>query len=160
AEHREPVGQQLGERRAHARRVEELAHRGRLTTGEDQRVERAELGGSAHLHRLDAQRVEHLTMLAKRPPEGENAHPHLAASRSSSSQPRSASLTSSVSISSPRIASPSPRDTLATMVASAWCVVASTMAFAIVGGSALLKIPLPTNTACAPSCITSAASAG
>ena len=28
------------------------------------------------------------------------------------------------------------------------------------GGSALLKMPLPTNTACAPSCITSAASAG
>ena len=52
------------------------------------------------------------------------------------------------------------RDTLATIVASAKCVVASTMALAMVGGSALLKMPLPTNTACAPSCITSAASAG
>ena len=44
--------------------------------------------------------------------------------------------------------------------ASAKCVVASTIALAIVGGSPLLKMPLPTNTACAPSCITSAASAG
>ena len=50
--------------------------------------------------------------------------------------------------------------TLATICASSWWVVASTMARALRAGSSLLKIPEPTNTASAPSCITSAASAG
>ena len=62
--------------------------------------------------------------------------------------------------SSPRIASPRPRDTLATCSASEKCAVASTMADAIRAGSDDLKIPEPTNTASAPSCITNAASAG
>ena len=46
------------------------------------------------------------------------------------------------------------------ILASAKCVVAWTMALAIRAGSSLLKMPEPTNTPSAPSCITSAASAG
>ena len=76
AEHREAVGQQLGERRAHRRRVEQLAHRGGLAAGEDQRVERAELRGCAHLDRVDAERVEHLTMLAERSLQRQHADLH------------------------------------------------------------------------------------
>ena len=47
------------------------------------------------------------------------------------------------------------------MIFGSWkCVVAWTMALAIRAGSSLLKMPEPTNTPSAPSCITSAASAG
>ena len=46
------------------------------------------------------------------------------------------------------------------MCASRKCVVASTMALARGAGSSLLKIPEPTNTDSAPSCMASAASAG
>ncbi len=51
-------------------------------------------------------------------------------------------------------------ETLATWSGSRKCAVASTMADAIRAGSDDLKIPDPTNTASAPNCITSAASAG
>ena len=46
------------------------------------------------------------------------------------------------------------------MSASLKCVVACTTALARAAGSADLKMPEPTNTASAPSCIMSAASAG
>ena len=55
---------------------------------------------------------------------------------------------------------PRPRLTLARMSASRKLVVASTMALARRAGSSLLKMPEPTNTASAPSCMTRAASAG
>ena len=43
----------------------------------------SELLGRAHVDRLDAERVEHLTMLAERPLQGQHAHLHdLEASRS------------------------------------------------------------------------------
>ena len=63
--------------------------------------------------------LERLSVLAERALQRENPDLHLAASASwRGHQPRSASFTSSVPISSPRIASPRPRETLATMSAS------------------------------------------
>ena len=56
--------------------------------------------------------------------------------------------------------SPSPRDTLAMTSGSSWNVVAFTIAAARAAGSPDLKIPDPTNTPSAPSCIIIAASAG
>src|SRR5262249_52342132 len=60
----------------------------------------------------------------------------------------------------PTIGSPSPCDTRARISGSSKCVVASTIAFARRSGSPDLKIPDPTNTPSAPSCMQSAASAG
>src|SRR5213080_3748882 len=60
----------------------------------------------------------------------------------------------------PTIASPRPRETLATTSASSNIVVASTIARARFAGSPDLKMPLPTKTPSAPSCIIIAASAG
>src|SRR5204863_63669 len=67
---------------------------------------------------VGAEDGECFSVLAKRALEREDPDLHLAASASRGHQPRSASFTSSVSISSPRIASPKPRETLATMSAS------------------------------------------
>src|SRR3984957_8174062 len=58
------------------------------------------------------------------------------------------------------IASPKPRDTLARTSGSSKQVVAFTIAAARCAGSPDLKIPEPTNTPSAPSCIIIAASAG
>ena len=60
----------------------------------------------------------------------------------------------------PGIAPPSPRDTRAITSGSRKCVVAWTMAAARRAGSSDLKMPEPTKTPSAPSCIRSAASAG
>ncbi len=76
AEHGKSVGEQRRERLADLGGVEQLAHRGGFAARQDQRVERAELGGVSHFHRFDAQRVEHLTMLAKRPLQCQNANFH------------------------------------------------------------------------------------
>ena len=80
-----------------------------------------ELLGRAHLDRVDAERVEHLSDARGTRPAARGRRPSWPGGLRdhAAHQPRSASLTSSVSISSPRIASPSPRDTLATMSASA-----------------------------------------
>src|SRR5581483_1835233 len=63
-------------------------------------------------------------------------------------QPRVASCCSSGSeaLLMPRIASPSPLLTSATVLGSSQCVVASTMAFARAAGFVLLKMPEPTKT--------------
>ena len=60
----------------------------------------------------------------------------------------------------PRIASPSASEHSATIAGSLKCVVARTIALARVSGSEDLKMPEPTKTASAPSCITRDASAG
>ena len=52
------------------------------------------------------------------------------------------------------IAAPRPRDAAATRAGVCQCVVASTIARARAGGSSDLKMPEPTNTPSAPSCIT------
>ena len=60
----------------------------------------------------------------------------------------------------PTIGSPRPEETSARTFGSSKCVVASTIAFARVSGSPDLKMPEPTNTPSAPSCMQSEASAG
>src|SRR5690349_24734859 len=60
----------------------------------------------------------------------------------------------------PTMASPSPRDTLAITSGSSWKVTALTIAAARWAGLPDLKMPEPTNTPSAPSCIIIAASAG
>ena len=60
----------------------------------------------------------------------------------------------------PTIGSPSPRETLAITSGSSWKVVACTIAAARSAGSPDLKMPEPTKTPSAPSCIIIAASAG
>ena len=77
-------------------------------------------------------------------------------------QPRvsSRSFGSSVAVEMPTIGSPRPAETRASTSASMKCVVASTIARARFPGSPDLKIPEPTNTPSAPSCMQSAASAG
>ena len=60
----------------------------------------------------------------------------------------------------PTIASPSPRDTSAMTAGSLKAAVALTIAAARAAGLPDLKMPEPTNTPSAPSCIIIAASAG
>ena len=60
----------------------------------------------------------------------------------------------------PTMASPRPREASATAAGSAYRAVAFTMAAARRAGSPDLKMPEPTKTPSAPSCIISAASAG
>src|SRR5262249_40912486 len=60
----------------------------------------------------------------------------------------------------PTMASPRPRDTLASTSGSSWNVVALTIAAARGAGLPDLKMPEPTKTPSAPSCIIMAASAG
>ena len=73
---------------------------------------------------------------------------------------RSARSSGSVATLMPTIGSPSPRETLAITSGSSWKVVAWTIAAARCAGSPDLKMPEPTNTPSAPSCIIIAASAG
>jgi hypothetical protein len=77
-------------------------------------------------------------------------------------QPRCASSCSPASERdcSESIAPPRPSEALATRAGSAKCVVASTIARARICGSSGLKIPEPTKTPSAPSCIINEASAG
>src|SRR4051794_24059697 len=134
------VAQPLRQRRAQLRRVEQLVDRGRLTAGHEDRVDAGEMFRSADERDVGAERLQRLRVLAERALQREDTDFHgraltaPAALRSPSPsarpmawgprvhrprhQPRSASFTSSLSISAPRIASPRPRDTLATMSAS------------------------------------------
>src|SRR5918995_7090650 len=67
---------------------------------------------------------------------------------------------SSEAVEMPTIGSPSPAETSASTFGSLKWVVASTIAFARVSGFPDLKMPEPTKTPSAPSCMQSAASAG
>src|SRR4051794_26253765 len=127
-------------------------HRGRLAAGDDQAIEVLEIGRRAHLPGLGPERAQELRMGVEVALE----------SKDSDYQPRPASSSpgSSLRDSSDCIAGPSPSDALATRAGSSKCVVASTIARARRSGSSLLKIPEPTKTDSAPSCITSDASAG
>ena len=94
-------------------------------------------------------------MLAERPLQGEDAD------RLPATRLQQALLAERVEISMPTIASPRPGDTSAS---DARVVEVGGRlddgARALAAGSALLKMPEPTNTPSAPSCIISAASAG
>src|SRR6266508_3668601 len=136
----------------------ELADHGGLAAGEHQPVDPVEVGEAADLDDVGADRGQRPQVLADvalvgqdTDDRGDGHHAY---------QPRSASRSPSGMAAMPTIGSPSPRDTLATISGSSWKVVASTIALARLAGSPDLKMPDPTNTPSAPSCIIIAASAG
>src|SRR5205823_11765260 len=150
-------GDALAQRFQDAELDRELAHRRGLAAGDDQRVDGVEFVGAAYRtgqHVALGQRGQVFPDVALK---GEHTDDHQARH-----QPRDArrSLSGSVATLMPTIASPSPRDTLAIISGSSWNVVALTIAAARLAGSPDLKMPEPTNTPSAPSCIIIAASAG
>src|SRR3954454_4029497 len=163
------VAQRLGEALA----GDAERHRGRLPARDHEPVEALEVAGHAYLADLGAEPAQHAGVRLEVALEGEDAdqrscarlHPVVAvagADRRGAHQPRFARSwrSSSLRVSSDVIAWPRPSDARATRSASWKCVVASTMAAARRAGSSDLKMPEPTNTPSAPSCITSDASAG
>ena len=155
---------QVEDRVVQAPALDELAHRRALATGQDQPADVGEIGRFAHANPLHADGAEGLEVFAERPLEGEDPDPHVAVAWLvvGAYQPLTARRSSSGIASSaiPRIGAPSPLETSAIFFGSSKKVVAWTIAFAIRAGSSLLKMPEPTKTPSAPSCMTSAASAG
>src|SRR6266540_3571340 len=157
------VGAGLGhpgsaDERAGHRAAGELADHGGLAAGEHQPVDPVEVGEAADLDGVGADRGQRPQVLADvalvgqdTDDRGDGHHAY---------QPRSASRSPSGTAAMPTIGSPSPRDTLATISGFWKKVVASTIALARLAGSPDLKMPEPTNTPSAPSCIIIAASAG
>src|SRR5262249_9582367 len=137
-------GHQVQERRA-------------LTPRNHEALEAGKLPNATHLDRLDLERSQATRVRREPTLERQDSDP-----RHAPHHPRVciSSPSGSFAVSIPCIASPSPRDTSATILGSRWWVVARTIAFARTAGSADLKIPEPTKTASAPSCIMSDASAG
>ena len=132
AEGRHPRRQPVPERIDEPRRLQEHRHGRRLAPGDDQRLHLVELGWGAHLDPADAEAGEDGEMVADVALQGEHADRdarrvvtvgcavrtmalHLAAP---CYQPRSARRVSTWPASSPRMASPRPRLTLATICGS------------------------------------------
>src|SRR5437867_1944792 len=138
-------------------RLHELQQGRRLAPGDDEPLDVVELGRLSHLDRLDAAFLQRFGVEREVALEGEDPDPHRRAY-----QPRvcSSSFSGSLEVSSPTIASPRSSLTRASTSGSLKCVVACTMARARFAGSLDLKMPEPTKTASAPSCIMRAASAG
>src|ERR1700722_11057009 len=135
AEDPQSVGDLLLQRRTDTRRREEIGDRGRFPAGHHQAVEVLQLFGAANGDDVGPDTFEHRSVFAHVALQGENANARHVY------QPRSARRCSKEAVSIPFIAAPSPVETFATTWASRKCVAASTIALA-------------------PSCNTSAASAG
>src|SRR6267142_1922178 len=142
-------------------RIHELEQGRGLTTRHDEPIDPVELARLADLDRLDPALLERPGVKREVTLEGEHADPH-GSCRRTRYQPRVCrrSFSASFEVSIPTMASPRSSLTRASTSASLKCVVACTMALARFAGSLDLKIPDPTKTASAPSCIMSAASAG
>src|SRR4051794_24908531 len=142
----------LAQRTGEALALDPERHGRRLPAGDDDPVEPVEVGRGAHLAAFRAESGEHGAVRREVALEGEDAdyHPRFWI------RPPSPSA----AISTPAIGAPSPCEARATRSGSSKCVVASTTAAAVRSGSSDLKIPDPTKTPSAPSCIMSAASAG
>src|SRR6185436_17863489 len=153
------AGVELLQRRHEAPGVHQLEQRGALAARDDETVDSLELLGLADLHRLHGLARERLRVTGEVALQSEDADLH---SSGSDHQPRVCirSFSASFPISSPTMASPRSSLTFTSTSGSLKCVVACTMALARLAGSADLKMPEPTKTASAPSCIMSAASAG
>src|SRR5204862_5100772 len=76
AEERLAGAMELLDRRHEVPRVDELEQGRGLAPGDDQPVDGVELGGLAHLHRLDAALLQRLRVQPEVALEGENADPH------------------------------------------------------------------------------------
>ncbi len=111
AEHGQAGPDPLPDRLEQARAFEEHGHRGRLTAGDHERVDRSQLLGGADLDGRGAQLREDRRVGGEGPLEREDAD-------GGRYQPRSASLVSSVAISRPFMAAPSPVDTFTRMSGS------------------------------------------
>src|SRR5690606_8285727 len=157
AEHGQPGGDPGPERLEQLEGDQELADRGRLAARDDQPVQPGQVPFPAHRPGPGAGPAEQPVVLDDVALQRQDAD-----QRHRVYQPRSASRcgagTSSTLI--PTIASPRPRDTLAITSGSSKNVVALTIAAARCAGLPDLKMPEPTNTPSAPSCIIIAASAG
>src|SRR5262249_36518359 len=129
----------------------------RLAARHDETVDLVELERLAHLDRLHAALLERSRVQGEVALQRQHADAHRGVY-----QPRvwSRSFSASFEVSIPGMASPSSSLTRASTSASLKCVVACTIALARFAGSLDLKMPEPTNTASAPSCIMRAASAG
>src|SRR5439155_12398238 len=155
AEDRGPGGRELAQRLGEALALDAQRHRRGLAARDDQPVEPLEAGRRAHLARVRAELAQDLRVRLEVALEGEDADDRRHHPRGESS-----CSVSSLRASSEIMGAPSPSVALATRSGSLKCVVASTMARARGAGSSDLKIPEPTKTASAPSCMTSEASAG
>src|SRR4051794_16389388 len=158
---RQAIGDRLAQRVEQAEPVGELGDRGRLATGQHQAVDGLELLGTADRARLGAPRPQRREVLADVALQRE--HPDCDVPRPPSPHhPRVAYRSDSGSVLTlmPTIGSPRPRETLAITAGSSKKVVACTIAAARCAGSPDLKMPEPTKTPSAPSCIIIAASAG
>src|SRR5688572_4538346 len=135
--------------------------RRRLAARYHEPVETVELVRQPHLDDVRAELAQRGGVVPKCSLEGEDADAQRPLHRRRY-QPRTSSRSSSASELDeiPTIGSPSPAETSASTFGSSKCVVASTIAFARVSGSPDLKMPEPTKTPSAPSCMQSDASAG
>ena len=159
-EHRQAVGEPGLELVEQTARGEQRGHRRALAARHHERVEAGEVGGAADLWRVDAEVSERAAVGAERPLQRQTRRRRTWGLRVSPPSPAPRGGRRRSSIPMPVIGAPRPRLTLARIAGSWKCVVASTMALARGDGSSLLKMPEPTNTASAPSCMASAASAG
>src|ERR1019366_3364489 len=136
--------------------AQEFEHGGTLTAGQDQAVEPIQLLAFPDVHRRRAGAYQGLAVRRKIALQREHSHPlH-------GYQPRVCNNSPSgiLEISRPGMAAPRLRLASSSFWGVLKFLAAITMALARLAGSLDLKIPDPTNTASAPNCITSAASAG
>src|SRR6202042_2599365 len=164
---RNPGSGELPQRRGELLAFDALRDHCRLSPGQDQRVETLEVCRRAYLARLRTDPLEQLDVGLETALDRDHSHQRRdrrprGAGCGFAHQPRGESSSSSWSFQVSRlaIAGPRPVEAAATRAGSAKWVVASTIARARRSGSADLKIPEPTNTPSAPSCMTIEASAG
>src|SRR4051794_11144084 len=167
AEDRPALGVEVAQRVGQPLARDAERHRRRLAARHDETVEAVEVGRGADLADVGAELAQGLRVRGEAALQREHADERpvvrrRGAVRTVVYQPRPASSCVSSSLRASRlcIAVPRPSDAFATRAASRKCVVASTIAAARGAGSSDLKMPEPTNTASAPSCMTSDASAG
>ena len=152
-----PAAHELAQRLGQPLALDPERHRGGLAAGDHQRVEALEVRRGAHLARLGAEALEHPRVRLEVALEGQDADDQR---RLPAAVLEQAARGLESSISMPVIGAPRSREAAATRSGSSKWVVASTTAAAVRSGSSDLKMPEPTNTPSAPSCIISAASAG
>ncbi len=119
--------------------------------------------GQAHGHDLDADAAKHGLVFGEGSLDAKDSDLHRWRSAALVAyQPRTARRSSSGTLAAlmPRMGAPRPLETSAMILGSSKCVVACTMALAVVAGSSDLKMPEPTKTPSAPSCMARAASDG
>src|SRR5579872_387729 len=139
--------------------LDQLQHGGALASGDHQGIQVGELLRRTHLDRLRPGTIERFSVRLEISLQREHTNP-LSPLRHYQPLVCSSSPSGSREMSRPGIAMPSSSLASSSFAGSLKYVAAFTTARARASGSDDLKIPEPTNTASAPSCMTSAASAG